>query len=386
MIPNLPDKPLSPEEMKRYARHFVLPELGVEGQKKLKSSSILIVGLGGLGSIASTYLAAAGVGTLGIVDFDTVDHSNLHRQPLYNTSEVGKPKVALAGKKLLEINPNVRVVPYEVRLSSQNALDIFSSYDLILDCSDNLPTRYLVSDACVILEKPDVYGAVFQFEGQSSVFCMRDGPCYRCLFPEPPPPELVQSCAESGVLGMVPAIIGSIQSVEAVKIIAGIGGPLAGRLLILDAAKMDFREVRLDKVVSCPACGNNPTIHRLIDYQEFCGMKSESKAGELETFNVSVEEIKERLDKSEPLFLLDVRERFEYDLVHLDAHLIPINELPERLSELDRGREIIVYCHTGVRSRSAVEYLRSNGFKRAKNLTGGIDEWAREIDPSMVRY
>ena len=379
-------KQLTTEELKRYARHFVLPEVGMEGQKKLKSSSVLIVGVGGLGSIASMYLAAAGIGRLGLVDFDEVDHSNLHRQPLYGTSDVGKSKVAIAQKKIVEINPNVAIIQHHVRLDSQNALDILLSYDVILDCSDNLPARYLVNDACVILGKPNVYGAVFQFEGQSSVFCTKDGPCYRCLFPEPPPPELVQSCAESGVLGMVPAIIGSIQSVEAVKLIVGIGKSLAGRLVLFDASTMDFRELKIERVASCPMCGKSPTIHGLIDYQEFCGMKKERNAEEYGSLEVSVQELKTRLDKGEALFLLDVREQFENEMVHLDAKLIPLNTLPDRLSELDREREIIVYCHSGVRSASAAEYLRSNGFKYAKNLTGGIDEWARKVDPTLPRY
>jgi molybdopterin/thiamine biosynthesis adenylyltransferase/rhodanese-related sulfurtransferase len=377
---------LSSEELLRYARHFVLPEMGMEGQKKLKFSSALVVGVGGLGSIASTYLAAAGIGRLGLVDFDEVDHSNLHRQPLYGTSDVGKSKVAIAQKKITEINPNVSIIQHHVRLDSQNALDILSSYDVILDCSDNLPARYLVNDACVILGKPNVYGAVFQFEGQSSVFCTKDGPCYRCLFPEPPSPELVQSCAESGVLGMVPATIGSIQSIEAVKLIVGIGKSLAGRLILFDASMMDFREVKIEKVASCPVCGKNPTIHGLIDYQEFCGMKKEQDQEKLGSLDVSVQELKARLDKGEKPFLLDVREPFEYDIAHLDAKLIPLQTLPNRLSELDREREIIVYCHTGIRSASAAEYLRSNGFKLAKNLSGGIAEWSRKIDPTMPRY
>ena len=385
---NLPDSEnrLSSEELKRYARHFVLPEVGMEGQRRLKSSSALIVGVGGLGTIASTYLAAAGIGRLGLADFDIVEHSNLHRQPLYSLSDVGQPKAEVAQRKFREINPNVDAIVLDTRLDSHNALDILQSYDVVLDCSDNLPTRYLVNDACVILGKPDVYGAVFQFEGQASVFCTRDGPCYRCLFPEPPPPELVQSCAESGVLGMVPALMGSVQAVEAVKLILGFGESLAGRLIMFDASKMDIRELKVERFESCPVCGSNPTIHTLIDYQEFCGMKKEPDHEKSTSLDVSVSELKARMDKGEKLFLLDVREPFEYDIAHLDATLIPLNTLPSRMSQLDRDREIVVYCHTGRRSASAAEYLRSNGFKRAKNLTGGIDEWARKVDTSMNRY
>lgn len=380
------DIQLSSEELGRYARHLVLPDIGVKGQKKLKSSSILVVGVGGLGTTASMYLAAAGIGRLGIADFDQVDHSNLQRQPLYGSPDIGKAKVAVAQKRIAEINSNVKVIKHNVRLDSRNALGILGAYDIILDCSDNLPTRYLVNDACVILGKPSVYGAVFQFEGQSSVFCVRSGPCYRCLFPEPPPPDLIQSCAEGGVLGMVPAIIGSIQAIEAIKLIVGFGDSLVGRLLLLDASKMDFRELKVDKVASCPVCGANPTIHELIDYQEFCGFRMESETKKFGDFEMSVQELKQRLDKGESLFLLDVREPFEYDLAHLNAKLIPLNELPLRLSELDRRREIIVYCHSGLRSASATEYLRSNGFEFARNLSGGIDEWAKTIDRSMIRY
>ena len=380
------DIQLSSEELGRYARHLVLPDIGVKGQKKLKSSSILVVGVGGLGTTASMYLAAAGIGRLGIADFDQVDHSNLQRQPLYGSPDIGKAKVAVAQKRIAEINSNVKVIKHNIRLDSRNALGILGAYDIILDCSDNLPTRYLVNDACVILGKPSVYGAVFQFEGQSSVFCVRSGPCYRCLFPEPPPPDLIQSCAEGGVLGMVPAIIGSIQAIEAIKLIVGFGDSLVGRLLLLDASKMDFRELKVDKVASCPVCGANPTIHELIDYQEFCGFRMESETKKFGDFEMSVQELKQRLDKGESLFLLDVREPFEYDLAHLNAKLIPLNELPLRLSELDRRREIIVYCHSGLRSASATEYLRSNGFEFARNLSGGIDEWAKTIDRSMIRY
>ncbi len=376
---------LTPEETLRYERHFVLPEIGPEGQQRLKSASVLVVGAGGLGSPAALYLAAAGVGRLGLVDFDEVDRPNLQRQILYGTSDIGKSKVLVAQRRIQEINPNVRVDVHEQRLSSANALSLLAPYDVILDGSDNLPTRYLVNDACVMLKKPDVYGAVFQLEGQASVFFAEQGPCYRCLFPEPPPPELVTSCAEGGVLGMLPGIIGSIQAVEAVKLIVGFGESLIGRLIMLEGATMDFREVKLDKAVNCSICGPRPTIHGLIDYEEFCGM--ERNTGKDETSaQISVRQLKQRWDRGDRPFVLDVREEYEYRLAHLDAHLIPLRELSGRVSELDPSKEIIVYCHVGGRSMSAVRFLNSKGFTNVKNLAGGIDAWAREIDPTMIRY
>jgi molybdopterin/thiamine biosynthesis adenylyltransferase/rhodanese-related sulfurtransferase len=383
-----PTTDLSSEEIRRYERHFVLPDIGEEGQKRLKSASVLIVGAGGLGSPAAIYLAAAGIGRLGIIDSDDVDHSNLQRQILYNTSDVGKSKVELAKKRIVEINPNVEVRIFSERLTSKNALSIFSPYDVIIDGSDNLPTRYLVNDACVMLNKPDVYGGIFQFEGQASVFDAKQGPCYRCLFPEPPPPELVPTCAEGGVLGVLPGIIGSIQATEAIKIIVGFGETLVGRLILLDAAKMDFRELKLEKVKSCPMCGENRTITALIDYEEFCGLKPKSsRGGQAGPANeISPQTLRERLDRGEPLVLLDVREPYEYRLVHLDARLLPLGELESRISELDPSKETVVYCHSGIRSSSAVKFLRSRGFKNVKNLTGGIDAWARTIDQSMIRY
>lgn len=381
------DIQLTKEEILRYGRHFVLPMIGVDGQKKLKASSVLIIGAGGLGSVAAMYLAGAGVGRLGIADYDNVDLSNLHRQLLYTSADIGKPKVLIAEKKILEINPHTEVTKHGERLTSQNALAILAAYDLVIDGSDNLPTRYLVNDACVMLGKPNVYGAVFQFEGQASVFDARKGPCYRCLFPEPPPPELVPSCAEAGVIGMLPGIIGNVQAVEAVKLIVGFGTSLIGRLILFDASVMDFRELKLEKLSSCPMCGDHPTIRILIDYEEFCGVKRMAPDEQKEmSFQISVQELKQRIDRGDRPLLIDVREPFEYELVRLDARLIPLSTLPDRLSELSRDKEIIVYCHSGVRSSSAVAYLRSNGFPNARNLTGGIDAWAREIDPAMARY
>ncbi len=375
------------EEMQRYGRHFVLPTIGVEGQRKLKSASVLIVGAGGLGSVAAMYLAGAGVGRLGIVDYDNVDLSNLHRQLLYTSADIGKPKVLIAEKKILEINPNTEVTKHGERLTAQNALAILAAYDLVIDGSDNLPTRYLVNDACVMLGKPNAYGAVFQLEGQASVFDARKGPCYRCLFPDPPPPELVPSCAEAGVLGMLPAIIGNIQAVEAIKLIVGFGHSLIGRLILFDASTMDFRELKLEKLSTCPKCGDHPTITTLIDYEEFCGVKPMLSDEDKElTFQISVQELKQRMDRGDRPLIVDVREPFEFELVRLDAKLIPLSTLSGRLSELSHDKEIIVYCHTGVRSSKAVAFLRSNGFPRARNLTGGIDKWAKDIDRTMVRY
>ncbi len=374
------------EETSRYGRHFVLPDVGIEGQQKLRSAKVLIVGMGGLGSPSALYLAAAGIGTIGIVDFDKVEHSNLQRQIIYATSDVGKSKVEMARRRLHDVNPNVSVIVHQERISSENALSILEPYDVILDGSDNLPTRYLINDACVLLKKPDVYGAVFQFEGQASVFSSERGPCYRCLFPEPPPPELVTSCAEGGVLGMLPGIIGSIQAIETVKLVVGIGEPLIGRLLMFDGAKMDFRELKIEKSTVCPVCGDRPTIRRLIDYEDFCGVKKNEEVRVDDSLNISVQDLKRRLDQGDRILLLDVREPFEHKLVHLNATLIPLRELEDRVSELDRGAEIVVYCHSGVRSARAASFLRSQGFRNVKNMTGGIDAWAREVDPAMPRY
>ncbi len=378
---------LSNEERSRYLRHFVLPDFGEAGQNKLKSSNVLVVGAGGLGSSALMHLAAAGIGTIGIVENERVELSNLHRQLMYETNDIGQTKIAVAEKRIRGINPHVDVVKYDARLSSQNAMEILKDYDVVVDASDNLATRYLVNDACALLGKPDVYGAVFQFEGQASIFDAGKGPCYRCLFPEPPSPELVPTCAEAGVLGMLPGIIGTIQAVEAVKLIVGFGTSLIGRLLLIEASAMDFREVELKKMKDCVLCGNKPTLHSLIDYENFCGAKLAGGEGEGNVESqVSVRDLKRRLDKGESPLLLDVREQFEFDLVHLDATLIPLDQLADKSNDLNRSDEIIVYCHTGIRSQAAVEYLRAHGFTKAKNLTGGIDAWAREIDPTLLRY
>jgi adenylyltransferase/sulfurtransferase len=323
---------------------------------------------------------------LGVVDFDQVERCNLQRQLIYGTSDIGKSKIELAQRRILDINPNVAVVTHQERLTSANALSVLSPYDVIIDGSDNLPTRYLINDACVLLKKPDVYGAVFQLEGQASVFDAKKGPCYRCLFPEPPPPELVTSCAEGGVLGMLPGIIGNIQAVEAVKLLVGFGESLIGRLLLFDGEKMDFREVRIEKARSCPACSDHPSIRTLIDYEGFCGIGKGAGKTETPSNEISVQQVKQRIDNGDPIFLLDVREPFEHRLAHLNALLIPLQELADRYRELNPSNEIIVYCHTGARSASAAKFLRSKGFKNVKNLIGGIDAWAREIDPTIARY
>jgi adenylyltransferase/sulfurtransferase len=364
-----------------------MPEVGMDGQKKLKAASVLLIGAGGLGSPLGLYLAAAGVGRIGIVDFDVVDYSNLQRQVLYSTKDVGRPKLASAKERLEGINPFVKVETYEMHLSSENALGLFSGYDIIVDGTDNFPTRYLVNDACVITGKPNVYGSIFRFEGQVSVFATNDGPCYRCLYPEPPPPGLVPSCAEGGVLGILPGIIGTIQANETVKLIIGKGEPLVGRLLLFDALKTKFRELKLRKNPDCPVCGQHRTITSLIDYEAFCGVQagwdSFTREGEYE---ITVDELKKRLDNKDDLFILDVREPQEYQICNLNGYLIPLKDLPKRINELDTAKEIIVHCKVGGRSRQAVEFMKQSGFRKVKNLVGGIDEWAELIDPTMPRY
>jgi adenylyltransferase/sulfurtransferase len=384
----LPD--LTGEELTRYARHLMLPDVGVEGQRRLKAARVLLVGAGGLGSPVAMYLAAAGVGTLGIVDFDSVDASNLQRQILHGTPDIGRPKVESARDRLTSLNANVTLDLHHLTLSSANAPGIFAGYDVIVDGADNFPTRYLVNDACVLLRKPNAYGAIFRFEGQASVFATADGPCYRCLFPEPPPPGLVPSCADAGVLGVLPGLIGTIQATEVVKLILGIGETLAGRLLVYDALRMSFSELRLRKDPDCPVCGTNPTVRELIDYEAFCGLRPAgtpaSEAGEREA-DISVEELRARWDRGDRPFLLDVREPMESAIVRLPgAVLIPMGDLPARQTELNPDGEIVVYCHHGVRSASAVSFLRSQGFRFARNLRGGIDAWAVRNDPSMPRY
>jgi len=378
------DVRLSREEIRRYGRHLILPEVGLEGQAKLKASSVLLVGAGGLGSPLALYLAAAGIGRLGIVDFDVVDESNLQRQVLHSTPYVGRPKLVSAKDRIHAINPHVDVELFSMRLDSGNALDVLRDFDVVADGTDNFPTRYLVNDACVLLHKPNVYGSIFRFEGQVSVFSAPGGPCYRCLYADPPPPGLVPSCAEGGVLGVLPGIVGTIQAAEAIKIILGIGEPLIGRLLLIDALTMKTRELRLRRNPSCRVCGDHPEITRLIDYEAFCGITP--AAGDEGPDAVTVTDVKSRLDRGEDIFLLDVREPQEYGIANLGGHLIPLNDLPRRVHELDSSREIVVYCHSGVRSGQAVQFLKTLGFRKVKNLTGGIDAWAEEIDPAMARY
>jgi sulfur-carrier protein adenylyltransferase/sulfurtransferase len=383
---------LTNDEVKRYSRHLIMPEVGVEGQEKLKKGSVLCIGAGGLGSPAALYLAAAGVGTIGIVDFDVVDYSNLQRQIIHSTPDVGRSKLASAKDRLLALNPHLTVETYETALSSKNALDLFKPYDVILDGTDNFPTRYLVNDACVILGKPNAYGSIFRFEGQASVFAIKEGPCYRCLYPEPPPPGLVPSCAEGGVLGVLPGVIGTIQATEAIKLIIGIGEPLIGRFLIYDALRMKFRELKLKKDPDCPVCGTNPTVRELIDYEQFCGVAPSAPevavtgANESET-ETTVTELKKKLDAKEDFFLLDVREPNEFKIGRIPGStLIPLGEVPQRVSEIPRDKEIIVHCKMGGRSSKAAAFLRQQGYKNVKNLKGGILDWSDKIDPSVPKY
>lgn len=377
---------LSNEEILRYSRHLIMPEVGMEGQKKLKAASILMIGAGGLGSPLGMYLAAAGIGKLGLVDFDVVDETNLQRQLLHGTSDVGRSKLESATEKIKEINPNVQVETYETMLTSENAFEIFDDYDLVVDGTDNFPTRYLVNDACVLLGKPYVYGSIFRFEGQVTVFESQKGPCYRCLYPTPPPPGLVPSCAEGGVLGVLPGIIGSLQTLEAIKLIIGAGDSLIGRLILFDALEFKTRELKLHKNPDCPVCGENRTINKLIDYQQFCGIAYED-GSDLNVDRISVEELKKKIDDNEDIFLLDVREPHEYEINNInDGYLIPLNDLPNRVNELDSSREIVAYCKVGGRSARAVDFLRKVGFKKVKNLLGGIDAWAQRIDKNMPIY
>lgn len=377
---------LTNEEIARYSRHLIMPEVALEGQKKLKQARVLTIGAGGLGAPLAMYLAAAGVGTIGIVDFDVVDESNLHRQIIHGTSDVGRPKLESARETIADINPNVRVEAFEEQLTSENALDIFRDFDIIVDGTDNFPTRYLVNDACVLLGKPNVYGSIFRFEGQASVFYAEEGPCYRCLYPEPPPPGLVPSCAEGGVLGILPGAIGVIQATETVKLILGVGEPLIGRLLLYDALGMRFREMKLRKNPQCPICGENRTIHELIDYEEFCGIpQARAAEEENEVPEITVQELKEKLDRGE-ISVLDVREPHEYAVANIGAPLIPLGELPERLAELDRDRPLAVHCKSGARSARAVKLLRDAGFENVYNVKGGINAWSEEIDPSVPKY
>ncbi len=380
---------LNQDEILRYSRHLIMPEVGVAGQEKLKAAKVLLIGTGGLGSPAALYLAAAGVGTLGLVDFDVVDFSNLQRQIIHSTQGVGRPKVESARERLAEINPNVKVVTYNERLSRENILRILKDYDMVLDGTDNFQTRYLVNDACVFTGKPFVYGSIFRFDGQATVFYPGKGPCYRCLFAEPPPPGMVPSCAEGGVLGILPGVIGVIQATEVVKLIMGKGEPLIGRLMLYDALKMNFREVKFRKNPRCPVCGENPTIKELIDYDAFCGLVrgQEDKTDAHGVPEITARELKSLIDRKQKLTLIDVREPNEFDINRIPgAKLIPLGSLPERVSELDSADDIVVNCHFGGRSAKAVQLLQKIGFKKVKNLTGGIDAWSQDVDPSCPRY
>lgn len=382
---------LSKDEILRYSRHLIIPEVGMEGQLKLKAAKVLTIGAGGLGAPLGMYLAAAGVGTLGIVDFDVVDFTNLQRQVIHSTRDVGRPKLDSARERLKGINPEINIVGYETRLSSENALDIFKDYDIVVDGTDNFPTRYLVNDACVLLGKPNVYGSIYRFEGQASVFGMPDAPCYRCLYPEPPPPGLVPTCAEGGVLGVLPGIIGCIQTNETIKLILGKGETLAGRLLLFDALKMKFRELKLRKDPDCPLCGKNRTLHRLIDYEQFCGIPQQrAKDQEMfaqSDFEIDAMTLKQMIDRNDPVFILDVREPHEFQICRIpNSHLIPLGDLPARVSELDSARMIVAHCKSGMRSAKACDFLRKSGFTKVKNLKGGILAWSDQVDPSVAKY
>ncbi|MGB6742699.1 MAG: molybdopterin-synthase adenylyltransferase MoeB [Terracidiphilus sp.] len=380
---------LTTDDLQRYSRHLLLPEVGEEGQRRLKAARVLCVGAGGLGSPLALYLAAAGVGTLGLVDCDVVDVSNLQRQIIHSTRDIGRKKLDSAEEKLKALNPALNVVKHETMLSSANALDILKDYDVIADGTDNFPTRYLVNDACVLLGKPNAYGSIFRFEGQASVFAAKDGPCYRCLYPEPPPPGLVPSCAEGGVLGILPGLLGVIQATETIKLILGKGEPLVGRLLLVDALNMRFRELKLRKNPECPVCGPNPTVTKLIDYEQFCGIAPATKEEQAVKNGIpqlGVKELKRRMDAGEDLFILDVREPFEYQIANIGGKLIPQNDVPQRLAEIDRDREIIVQCKSGGRSQRIAEFLKQSGYPNVVNLAGGILAWADEIDPKVAKY
>ena len=377
---------LTNDEILRYSRHLIMPEVGMEGQQKLKAARVLCIGAGGLGSPLALYLAAAGVGTLGIVDFDVVDYTNLQRQIIHSTADVGRKKLDSAAEKLKAINPFLTIKTFDTRLTSDNALKIFADFDIIADGTDNFPTRYLVNDACVLTGKPNVYGSIFRFEGQASVFATEHGPCYRCLYPEPPPPGLVPSCAEGGVLGILPGLVGVMQATEVIKLILGKGEPLIGRLLLVDALGMKFRELKLRKNPDCPVCGTHPTITKLIDYNEFCGIRGEETPVTSNVPEMQVEELKQKLDAGEDIFVLDVREPHEYQICNIGGYLIPLGDLPKRVSELDSSREIVAHCRSGVRSGKAVDFLRQAGFKKVRNLAGGILAWADRVDPKMPKY
>ncbi|MFO7170010.1 MAG: molybdopterin-synthase adenylyltransferase MoeB [Chloroflexota bacterium] len=377
---------LSNEEIRRYSRHLILPEFGMEAQRKLKQSSVLLIGAGGLGAPLALYLAAAGIGHIGLVDFDVVDESNLQRQVVHGTSTLGVRKTESAKRRLQDLNPNVEVTTYDVQISSENALELMRPYDVIVDGTDNFPTRYLTNDASVMLGKPNVYGSIFRFEGQATVFHPKaGGPCYRCLYPEPPPPGLVPSCAEGGVLGVLPGVIGTIQATETIKLLTGIGEPLIGRLMLYDALAMRFRELKLRRNPECPVCGDNPTVTELIDYEQFCGIVPEPEGDA--RYEITPREVAAWLEREDRPFLLDVREANEWEIGHLPGAVrISVNELPARLNELDTAREMVVYCRSGARSGRAVDLLRQAGFRKVKNMVGGILRWSDEVDPSIPKY
>jgi adenylyltransferase/sulfurtransferase len=380
---------LTTSDLSRYARHLILPDVGMEGQQKLKAARVLCVGTGGLGSPLTLYLTAAGIGTLGLVDFDVVDASNLQRQIIHSTKDIGRKKLDSAAEKLTALNPTIRIVKHETMLTSANAMEIIKDYDIVADGTDNFQTRYLVNDACVLLGKPNVYGSIFRFEGQASVFATEQGPCYRCLYPEPPPPGLVPSCAEGGVLGIMPGLIGVIQATEVIKLILGKGESLIGRLLLVEALTMKFRELKLHKNPKCPVCGSNPTVTELIDYQHFCGIMPETpeeKTVKNGIPQLAVKELKRRIDAGEEVYILDVREPYEYKIAQIGGKLIPQNDVPNRLAEIPRDREIVVQCRSGVRSQNVAEFLKQQGYPRVVNLAGGILAWADEIDPKIQKY
>jgi adenylyltransferase/sulfurtransferase len=382
-----PTTQLSKDEILRYSRHLIMPEVGMEGQLKLKRAKVLCVGTGGLGSPLALYLAAAGIGKLGIVDFDVVDFTNLQRQVIHGTSDVGRPKLHSARETIHEINPNVEVVTYETRLTSENALDIVRDYDIVADGTDNFPTRYLVNDACVLLGKPNVYGSIFRFEGQASVFYAKEGPCYRCLYPEPPPPGLVPSCAEGGVLGVLPGIIGCIQALQTIKLVLGKGKTLVGRLLLFDALNLKFRELKLRKNPGCPICGAEPTIKELIDYDEFCGIRGEEHVPPTKVPEITAVEVKKMMDEKKAFVLIDVREPHEFQICSIPgSKLIPLGEVPRRMHELNSADEIVVHCRSGMRSAQAVELLIKSGVRKIHNLKGGILAWSDQVDASVPKY
>ncbi len=385
--PSSPNATLSKDEILRYSRHLIMPEVGMEGQLKLKSAKVALIGTGGLGAPLGMYLAAAGIGRIGLVDFDVVDFTNLQRQVIHGTKDVGKKKLDSAAETMLDINPYVEIDRHETALTSENALEILKDYDIVVDGTDNFPTRYLVNDACVLLKKPNVYGSIFRFEGQATIFAYPGGPCYRCLYPEPPPPGLVPSCAEGGVLGILPGTVGLIQATETVKLILGIGEPLIGRLVLYDALAMRFRELKLRRNPECPVCGDHPTITKLIDYQEFCGIPNQPHQEAPVEGDIEPTEVKAKLDRGDRFVLIDVREPHEYQICNIpQAKLIPLGDLPKRVNELNSADEIVAHCKSGMRSAKAVDFLKQAGFKKVRNMKGGILAWSDKVDPSVPKY